>query len=151
MDSIIRALDVSKQFIGAGVIHFLNLAVSYLVGRPMNGPKTNLCVWYFLNVLVDTTLGVGVLWFWLHSIQWVLERYLHVDYIRSGQYGQPPLRRRIWPWARQTIVFIIAEGLMKLCVFILFRLCPFLFDIGSWALAWTRDNYRYQVLFVMFV
>ncbi|KAI8150172.1 vacuolar membrane protein-domain-containing protein [Fennellomyces sp. T-0311] len=147
----IWALDVAKQFMGAGVIHFLNLAVSYIVGRPMNGPKTNLCVWYFLNVLVDTTLGVGILWFWLHSLQYVLERYLHVQYIRSGQYGPPPLRRRILPWARQTAVFIVSEGLMKLCVFALFRLCPFLFDVGDWALRWTRGNYRYQVVFVMFI
>ncbi|KAG2216268.1 hypothetical protein INT45_002913 [Circinella minor] len=147
----IWALDVSKQFIGAGVIHFLNLAVSYLVGRPMNGPKTNLCIWYFLNVLVDTTLGVGILWFWFHSLQYLLSHYLNVQYIRSGEYGPPPLRRRILPWLRQTIVFIVAEVLMKLCVLGLFRLCPFLFDVGNWALRWTRGNYRYQVVFVMFI
>ncbi|KAI9495296.1 vacuolar membrane protein-domain-containing protein [Zychaea mexicana] len=145
------ALDVSKQFLGAGVIHFLNLAVSYLVGRPMNGPKTNLCVWYFLNVLVDTTIGVGILWFWLHSLQWILARYLHVRYIRSGEYGPPPLRRRLLPWARQTAVFIVSEALMKLCVLGLFRLCPFLFNVGNWALRWTRGNHRYQVVFVMFI
>ncbi|KAI9270448.1 vacuolar membrane protein-domain-containing protein [Phascolomyces articulosus] len=147
----IWALDVSKQFLGAGVIHFLNLAVSYLVGRPINGPKTNLCVWYFLNVLVDTTIGVGILWFWLHSLQWFLARYLNVRYIKSGEYGPPPLRRRLLPWARQTGVFILSEALMKLCVLGLFCLCPFLFDVGNWALRWTRGNYRYQVVFVMFI
>ncbi|KAI9316039.1 vacuolar membrane protein-domain-containing protein [Dichotomocladium elegans] len=147
----IWALDVSKQFVGAGVIHFLNLAVSYLVGRPMNGPRTNLCVWYFLNVLVDTTLGVGILWFWLHAIQYVLENYLHARYIRSGNYGPGPLRRRAWPWLKQTTVFVACEGLMKFCVLLLFRFFPVLFDLGNWALRWTRGNYRYQVVFVMFI
>lgn len=117
----------------------------------MDGPRTNLCVWYFLNVFIDTTLGVGVLWFWLHTMQWVLERVFHVPYIRTGCYGPPPLRRQLGPWARQTAVFIIAEGLMKFCVYEMFRFFPVLFALGDWALRWTRGNYRYQVVFVMFM
>ncbi|KAI8980533.1 vacuolar membrane protein-domain-containing protein [Pilobolus umbonatus] len=145
------ALDVSKQFAGAAVIHFLNLAVSYLAGRPRNGgPKTNLCVWYFLNVAVDTTVGVGILWFWLRSIQSVLMK-LGVKDIKTGQYGPPPLRHMLYPWLKQTFIFILAESLMKLCVYGMFRLFPFLFTLGQWVLRWTNGNYRYQVLFVMLI
>ncbi|KAI9014513.1 vacuolar membrane protein-domain-containing protein [Phycomyces nitens] len=144
------ALDISKQFVGAVVIHFLNLATSYLAGRPKDGQKTNLCVWYFLNVAIDTTLGVAILWAWLHIIQYGLER-LNVKDIRSGYYGPPPLRRRLLPWIKQTTVFVIAESLMKLCVYGMFRAFPSLFDLGEWVLQWTRDNYRYQVVFVMLV
>ncbi|KAI8086423.1 vacuolar membrane protein-domain-containing protein [Halteromyces radiatus] len=145
----IWALDVSKQFIGAAVIHSLNILVSYVVGHPRHGPRSNLCVWYMLNVLVDCTLGVGILWCWLRGLQWFLEKKCHLNYVRS--YGPPPLKRRLTPWAKQTLVFIVAEGLMKLCVYLIFRLFPILFRFGEWALRWTKGNYRYQVLFVMLI
>jgi hypothetical protein len=146
---MIRALDVSKQFVGAAVIHFLNLAVSYVAGRPRNGgPRTNLCVWYFLNVAVDTTIGVAILWLWLRLIQGSLEK-IGVKQVRTGNYGPPPLKNRIVPWIKQTTIFILAEALMKLCVFGMFRYLPFLFGFGEWVLRWTKGNYRYQVLFVM--
>ncbi|CAO3624508.1 unnamed protein product [Cunninghamella echinulata] len=144
-------LNVGKQFIGAAVIHSLNLIVSYLVGRPKNGPPSNLCVWYMLNVFVDCTLGIFILWCWLRGIQWFLGTVCHMTYVKTGNYGPPPLKRRIVPWIKQTLIFITAEGLMKLCVFGIFKLCPFLFRFGEWALSWTKGNYRYQVLFVMLI
>ncbi|KAI8344862.1 vacuolar membrane protein-domain-containing protein [Chlamydoabsidia padenii] len=147
----IWALDVSKQFIGAAVIHSLNLGVSYLAGRPKHGPPSNLCAWYMLNVLVDCTLGVAILWCWLRGLQWVLETKCGLTYIRTGNYGPPPLKRRLTPWLKQTLIFILAEGLMKSCVYLLFRLFPILFRFGEWALSWTKGNYRYQVLFVMLI
>lgn len=144
-------MDVSKQFAGAGVIHFLNLFISYVAGRPRNGgPKTNLCVWYFLNVAVDTTIGVAILWLWLHIIQSILMR-LNIKQVRTGQYGSPPLKNMLIPWFKQTFIFILAESLMKLCVYGMFRYMPFLFAIGEWVLRWTKGNYRYQVIFVMLV
>lgn len=147
--SLYRALDVSKQFAGAGVIHFLNLAISYVAGRPRNGrPKTNLCVWYFLNVAVDTTVGVLILWCWLRLIQKAMER-LHVKQVKTGYYGSPPLKNMLIPWFKQTFIFVLAESLMKLCVYGMFRYMPFLFAWGEWVLRWTKGNYRYQVIFVM--
>ncbi|KAI9244626.1 vacuolar membrane protein-domain-containing protein [Sporodiniella umbellata] len=148
---IVWTLDVAKQFAGAAVIHFLNLAVSYIAGRPKDGrPRTNLCVWYFLNVAVDTTIGVAILWFWLKLLQKVLTRF-NVKDIKTGQYGEPPLERMFYPWFKQTFIFISAESLMKLCVYWMFRHLPFLFAFGEWALAWTKGNYRYQVIFVMLI
>ncbi|KAI8087748.1 vacuolar membrane protein-domain-containing protein [Gilbertella persicaria] len=148
---LVWALDVSKQFAGAAVIHFLNLAISYIAGRPRNGgPKTNLCVWYFLNVAVDTTLGVAILWGWLHLIQAILTK-LGVKQLETGRYGPPPVYRMLMPWFKQTCVFILAESLMKLCVYGMFRHLPFLFAFGEWVLRWTKGNYRYQVIFVMLV
>ncbi|CAO3679614.1 unnamed protein product [Rhizopus microsporus] len=148
---IVWALDVAKQFVGAAVIHFLNLAVSYIAGRPKGGgPRTNLCVWYFLNVAVDTTIGVVILWFWLKSIQRIFTM-LHIKDIKTGQYGAPPLRHMLLPWFKQTFIFVLAESLMKLCVYWMFRYFPFLFSFGEWVLRWTKGNYRYQVIFVMLI
>ncbi|KAG2234744.1 vacuolar membrane protein-domain-containing protein [Thamnidium elegans] len=148
---IVWALDVGKQFTGAGIIHFLNLFISYLVGRPRNGgPRTNLCVWYFLNVAVDTTVGVAILYMWLRVIEFILGKF-HVKQIETGQYGSPPLKYMLLPWLKQTIIFVLAESLMKLCVFGMFRHMPFLFAWGEWVLRWTKGNYRYQVIFVMLI
>ncbi|KAI8577875.1 hypothetical protein K450DRAFT_249672 [Umbelopsis ramanniana AG] len=138
-------LDVGKQFSGAIVIHGLNLLVSYSRGRPHHGGPSNLCVWYFLNVGVDTTVGVWILWVILRSLQWSLMR-VGVTGIRTGDYGTPP---SILNWIKQTIIFICSLVGMKSCVYGLFRLCPWLFDFGKWVLSWTRDNYRTQVVFVM--
>ncbi|OBZ81367.1 hypothetical protein A0J61_10583 [Choanephora cucurbitarum] len=148
---VVWALDVSKQFTGAAVIHFLNLAISYIAGRPRDGgPHTNLCVWYFLNVAVDTTVGVAILWTWLHLINAALTQ-LGVKQLETGRYGSPPSRDMLKPWIKQTCVFVLAESLMKLCVYGMFRHLPFLFSLGEWALSWTDGNYRYQVIFVMLI
>ncbi|ORX54085.1 hypothetical protein DM01DRAFT_1335939 [Hesseltinella vesiculosa] len=147
----IWALDVSKQFLGAVIVHSGNLLVSYLVARPKDGTPTNLCVWYMLNVFLDCTIGVGILWLWLRGLQWFLETKLHMTYVKSGKYGPPPLQRRLLPWFKQTLIFILAEALMKTCIYSLLRFFPFLFRLGEWALRWTKGNYHYQVIFVMLI
>ena len=38
---------------------------------------------------------------------------------------------------------------MKLCVFVIFKLCPWLISVGNWALRWTEGNEQLQVFFVM--
>lgn len=133
------------------MIHFLNLAISYLAGRPTDGPATNLCVWYFLSLLVDTTVGIAILWFWLRVLEWIF-RHCGIRDISSGHYGPPPFSRMLKRWARQTGVFILAEVLMKICIFETFQAFPKLFVLGDWILSHLgRANYRYQVVFVMFV
>ena len=38
---------------------------------------------------------------------------------------------------------------MKLCVYGLFQICPWIIKIGDWALRWTEGNETVQVFFVM--
>ena len=38
---------------------------------------------------------------------------------------------------------------MKICVLILFKLCPWIVQVGDWALKWTEGNENVQVFFVM--
>ena len=38
---------------------------------------------------------------------------------------------------------------MKLCVYFIFKLCPWLVLVGDWALKWTEGDERLQVFFVM--
>lgn len=38
---------------------------------------------------------------------------------------------------------------MKACVFVIFKLCPWIIGVGDWALKWTEGNETVQVFFVM--
>lgn len=38
---------------------------------------------------------------------------------------------------------------MKTCVFFIFKLCPWIVNVGDWALRWTEGNEKVQVFFVM--
>lgn len=49
-----RLFDVSKQVAGQMFVHGVNILISDLVAHHAAG---NACVLYFLNILVDTTLG----------------------------------------------------------------------------------------------
>ena len=49
-----RSFDVSKQVIGQMFVHGVNVLISDVVAHLST---TNPCVLYFLNILIDTTLG----------------------------------------------------------------------------------------------
>jgi len=40
---------------------------------------------------------------------------------------------------------------MKLCVFLIFQLLPWIAWVGDWALRWTEGNEAIQIAFVMFI
>jgi hypothetical protein len=52
-----RLFDVNKQVIGQMFVHGVNVAISDVLQRISEG---NACVFYFLNILIDTTLGMDV-------------------------------------------------------------------------------------------
>ncbi|KAI8974948.1 vacuolar membrane protein-domain-containing protein [Pilobolus umbonatus] len=146
---LIWSLDVSKQVIGGIVVHTLNLLASHIFGRSLEGePSSNPCVWYFLNIFIDTTLGVGIIWGVLSTATYVTHRY-GLDGFQSGVYGEPPLGNQLKKWIRQLSVYVLALITMKTMVVFLFSIFPWLEDFGSWVLGWTMGNYRLQVLFVM--
>ncbi|KAG2237341.1 hypothetical protein INT48_009074 [Thamnidium elegans] len=146
----IWALDVSKQFIGAGMIHCINICISYAASKPGQGPPTNLCTWYFLNVAIDTTLGVLLLWCWFNLISTTLDVFNLNDGYRTGEYGPPPFNRMLVPWIRQMSVFLLAELFAKFCLYIFLVNSPWLFWLGEICINWTRDE-KSQVVFVMLI
>jgi hypothetical protein len=68
--------------------------------------------------------------------------------IRSGNYGHPP--RATW-WLKQCVIYFLGLLGMKLCVFALFQLLPWIAWVGDWALRWTEGNEVIQIAFVMFI
>ncbi|CAG8482896.1 12835_t:CDS:2 [Funneliformis caledonium] len=138
--------DVSKQLLGAAIVHGLNIIVSYLAGSVDEG-DTNPCVWYFLNILIDCTLGVFILYVLIKTVELIVDN-VGIEGMKSGDYGHPP---NVNLWMRQTIAFICCLFFMKAIVLIIFQLCPVLFDIGEWLLGWTLFDAKLQVVFVMLI
>jgi STIMATE family len=66
--------------------------------------------------------------------------------IRSGNYGDPP--KAMW-WLKQSLIYFVGLIGMKLCVFFIFRICPWIVHVGDWALGWTEGNEVLQIIFVM--
>jgi hypothetical protein len=129
-------------------VHGVNVLISDLGSHHNAG---NACSYYFLNVLVDTTLGkyqqFSLLYFMLifvtgvaiiyvvhHGLTYVLAKTLHFRGYESGQYGSPP---SIAYWARQAAVYVFALMTMKLLVVGLFTVWPGISKVGDWLLSWT--------------
>lgn len=66
--------------------------------------------------------------------------------IESGNYGHPPCAA--W-WFKQSMVYFVGLLGMKICVFFLIQLLPFIVKVGDWALSWTEGNTAVQIFFVM--
>ncbi len=98
---------------------------------------------------LQTTIGIPILI--------VLLRILHYGFsltpvgqppesIQSGHYGQPP--KTTW-WFKQSMIYFLGLLGMKICVFFIFQILPWIVIVGDWALKWTEGNETVQVFFVM--
>ena len=162
------SFDVSKQVVGSILLHLLNLlqsmfssgqigesfvmaAASTLGAAATPKYQPNPCSFYLLNLAIDTTVGIPILITML-KILTVGASYTPLARppasIESGHYGTPP--KAGW-WAKQCLIYFIGLILMKICVFIIFQLCPWLGRVGDWALRWTEGNEAVQIAFVMFI
>ncbi|KIY73895.1 hypothetical protein CYLTODRAFT_416551 [Cylindrobasidium torrendii FP15055 ss-10] len=137
--------DVGKQVVGQMFVHGVNVLVSDLVSR---GTDENACVAYFFNVLVDTTLGVALLYMILHVLTYLAVERLGLEGFQSGVYGKPPA---FVYWTKQTALYVVALTTMKFLVVGLLAIFPGLFVIGAWLLSWTKSEKgdSLQVIFVM--
>ncbi|KAH9943145.1 vacuolar membrane protein-domain-containing protein [Epithele typhae] len=135
--------DVSKQIVGQMFVHGVNVLISDVVAHLSTA---NACVLYFLNILIDTTFGVGIIYVLLQAMTHVLTVKLHFKGFESGVYGTPPA---ISYWFRQTAVYVLALTTMKLVVVSLFAVLPAIFDFGEWLLGFLGTSDAAQVIFTM--
>ncbi|KAH8118640.1 vacuolar membrane protein-domain-containing protein [Phellopilus nigrolimitatus] len=135
--------DVSKQIAGQMFVHGVNVLISDLGAHHASG---NPCALYFLNILIDTTLGVGIIYFIHHLLTHLFSNKLHLKGFESGQYGDPP---SMLYWARQAAVYVTSLTTMKVLVIGLFAVWPGIFKFGDWLLSWTGGGDAMQVIFVM--
>ncbi|CCJ28327.1 unnamed protein product, partial [Pneumocystis jirovecii] len=149
---IIRFLDVSKQVIGAGVIHVLNVVISDIIGfNEKEKGFSNPCVWYLLNIVIDTTVGVPILWLMLRIIGKICN-FMGCIGTKSGDYdGDPP--RITWWWKQINVfhrfIYIIGLISMKILIVPILKI-PILDSTANWLLSWTISQEKLQIFFTMF-
>ncbi|GJE84537.1 STIMATE domain-containing protein [Phanerochaete sordida] len=139
----IWSFDVTKQVIGQMFVHGVNVLISGIVASLFSG---NACVLYFLNILIDTTLGVAIIYLTLHSINFFLTEKCGFKGYETGKYGNPP---SLSYWFRQLSVYLFSLATMKLLVVGLFALWPGVFKLGEWLLTFLGPSEAAQVIFTM--
>ncbi len=163
----IWAFDASKQVFGSVLLHLANLLMSmFSAGQiqasvaqaatnaaGVNGGKyqPNPCSFYLLNLAIDTTLGIPILIIILRLLTAgasLTPLAKPPESIRSGNYGTPP--RATW-WLKQSMIYFMGLLGMKICVFIIFELLPWIVQVGDWALRWTEGNEAIQIAFVLLI
>ncbi|RMZ84540.1 hypothetical protein DV737_g1186, partial [Chaetothyriales sp. CBS 132003] len=158
------AFDASKQVFGSGLLHIANLAMSLFSSGHMHAilraastvtagkvHQPNPCSFYLLNLGIDTTIGIPILVLMLkllHAGARLTALARPPESIQSGYYGDPP--RASW-WLKQAIIYFVGLLGMKMCVFFIFQLCPWIVRVGDWALRWTEGNTAVQVAFVLLI
>lgn len=106
----------------------------------------NQCDWYFLNLLMDTTIGVPVLWLCLFAVYQVCE-WLQISEIESGNYGKPP---KFSSYLKQLTIFFIAVLMMKGILYLLLYI-PIFIMYADWILSFSDDFPNLQIVLVMLV
>ncbi|KAH8914466.1 hypothetical protein BT69DRAFT_1290166 [Atractiella rhizophila] len=122
----IWSFDVSKQCLGQAFVHLSNLLLSDLLAHVQAASP---CSLYVMNILIDTTLGVLIIWTFLRFSNFILTEKMQLTGFVSGQYGTPP---RISWWFKQLVVYILAICTLKLIVTMMLASVPPLIDFGDW-------------------
>ena len=98
---------------------------------------------------MKTTIGIPILIVLLRLLSYgfSLTPFGHPpESIQSGNYGRPP---KVKWWLKQCFIYFLGLLGMKLCVYFIFQICPWIVRVGDWALKWTEGNETVQIFFVM--
>ncbi|BGO98207.1 Vacuolar membrane protein [Rhodotorula toruloides ATCC 204091] len=136
--------DVSKQVVGQAFVHSANIAISDLIALHTSD---NPCSLYALNILVDTTLGVLILYYLLRLSTHLMHTTFNQPAYQTGFYGSP---FSLSLWGEQAAIYVACLTAMKVVVLVLFWAFPVLEDVMSWMLGWVTDD-EAQVFIVMLV
>jgi len=140
--------DTSKQGLQAFLNHFLNILISVAYGEFMDN-DADPCNWYWINLSLDCTLGVLILYIMLAVLKWVyrLECVGRPELAMSGDYGDPPswaiFRRQLWDWQCLALIqkFLLATLVIR-CRHLMAAIAEFL-------LGWLHDRPQGKLVVVM--
>lgn len=111
-------LDITKQIIGSLIIHFMNLAMSlkYKDLYDDDDPLVDYeCNWYFINLFMDSTLGVLILYCNLILIYRITPHITKGEVLPNGEEGEVHEE----PFSRSLAIFLSAIILMKFIIYII--------------------------------
>lgn len=135
-------LDSSKQLVGFGFAHILNMMSAVALANVMVGDA---CDWYWLNIMIDTTLGVFLEYLLLRCFTSLLERQLgeFASEYRSGEYYDTAGHELYKIYAKQLGLWLCCIlGMKIIVILILFLFGSPLFSIAStilWLVSWSSQ------------
>jgi len=141
-------LDSSKQIVGAGVIHVLNMLCA-IVFMSFEVEMADECAWYWVNIMIDTTVGCLICFGFLK----LSERLLGYD---SGHYGKGAAtgidwktNPDYWKWFHQISLWCFIVCCMKLCVVgLMYAFATFWANLAISCTHWIKDV-QIRLMFVM--
>ena len=138
----IWCLDVSKQALSSIIVHFTNIFLS-------SNLNVNPCILYFLHILLDTTVGVGLLYVCLGCV-YSIARLLNMSHVDQGIYEFP---NPLISWLKQFSLFLISWMLVKFIVMFCISHMNFLQSFAKWILSplILTGNVELQIVVVMFL
>jgi len=143
-------LDSSKQIVGAGVIHCLNMFCAWLFAS-FEDSLADECAWYWVNIMIDTTFGCIICWAILKLTEWLFG-------YESGNYGKGAQTGIDWEnnpdystWGKQIAIWCVIVSLMKgIVVIIMYIWSPFWEWLAILCTHWIEDRY-WRLMFVMII
>eukprot|EP00927_Polykrikos_kofoidii_P052753 TRINITY_DN4669_c0_g1_i1.p1 TRINITY_DN4669_c0_g1~~TRINITY_DN4669_c0_g1_i1.p1 ORF type:complete len:331 (+),score=65.83 TRINITY_DN4669_c0_g1_i1:69-995(+) len=147
-------LDSSKQLMGAGMIHCLNLLFAEHLTSYLNTGDE--CEWYWVNIMVDTTIGVGISALLLRGSMVVLEATLGIEEsleFESGAYKESFTNSINYrKYAKQLANWLLIVVAMKLCMLVLMVIFALpLQAVAHLVLTPVSSNSAVKLLVVMIV
>lgn len=142
--------DTSKQGVQATMNHSVNIALSKAFGVWLED-DTDPCNWYWVNLTLDCTLGVGILFVLLRILQYTYRSKAvgRPDLARVGEYGDPPdirvFCRQLLDW--QALVVVQKVALTTLVVYFRAELAT----VAGLALGWLSPYPRVKLVVVMVI
>nr|XP_022301715.1 store-operated calcium entry regulator STIMATE-like [Crassostrea virginica] len=130
--------DASKQGFGAAVIHFANV---FLADMFQGDP----CTWYFVSFILDSTIGLVVIYIGLKLTQLVVHK-LKWDSLKFGEYGNPPACST---WVGQCALYILVMILEKILMTLLIQF-DFWKQVRTFLMSPFKDP-KVELVLVMFI
>ena len=109
---------MSKQIVSSCTVHMMNLFIAIFLSQDKD-KKTDECMWYFINLAIDTTIGVLICFAILLLVN-KLAKDLKIKDLQSGLYyekyiknGKKCIRLKPKMYFTQLIVWILIVTIVK--------------------------------------
>ena len=145
-------LDISKQVIASVLIHLWNIGLSILFASLDSVNAADECVFYFMNFVMDTFAGVGIIWIFLKMVHLLALKYTptFIAVEKQGYYGQP-VPNVVW-YLAQLGVYLLSVLVSKIILaLVVFKLVDPLSAIGNFLFSFIKLNPNGELFLVMVI
>ncbi|GAB5364126.1 hypothetical protein AAMO2058_000942300 [Amorphochlora amoebiformis] len=143
------AMDTFKQAGGGCLAHLMNIGMAKALYDTMPTRTADECDFYLVNLILDTLLGLGILYGLLYVYEYVMRPCLPCGIRPTGDYGNPV---QYSTWMFQVLVWCFFVVIMKVFIFMIEVVALVYIDwISHWILGPLDIWPRVKLVVVMIV